>query len=64
MIEQLFTIDELAEHLKISRRTIYRMLEDNELPFAIKIKGSWRFKANDVSNWLDQHKVGKVGANK
>ncbi len=59
-MEQIFTIDELAERLKISRRTIYRLLEDNKLPFAIKLKGSWRFRETDVLDWLDSNKVGKV----
>lgn len=56
-MEQILTPDELAEHLKVSRRTIYRMLEAGELPFALKIKGSWRFRLNDISSWLETCKV-------
>ncbi|MBY0405736.1 MAG: helix-turn-helix domain-containing protein [Cyanobacteria bacterium] len=49
----LLTLEELSQFLKISTRTVYRMLENNELPFALKIKGSWRFKRSDVEAWLE-----------
>lgn len=58
MEEKLLTLDELAGYIRVSTRTIYRMLDDGELPFAIKIKGSWRFKEGDIVSWLDSHKVG------
>lgn len=54
---QMITIEELAEMLKVSPRTIYRMLEKEELPFAIKIQGSWRFKEEDVMSWLESQKM-------
>jgi excisionase family DNA binding protein len=57
-MEKLLTIDELAQFIRVSTRTIYRMLDDGELPFAIKLKGSWRFRENDVQVWLESHKVG------
>lgn len=55
--DELLTADELAQYLKINRRTVYRMLDAGELPFALKIKGSWRFKMSDISSWLDERKV-------
>lgn len=58
LVEKIYTIDDLADYLKLSRRTIYRMLEDNELPFAIKIKGSWRFREADIQDWLKNNQVG------
>lgn len=57
LLEKLLTIDELAEYVRVSTRTIYRMLDDEELPFAIKVKGSWRFKESDVLAWLETQKV-------
>jgi excisionase family DNA binding protein len=56
-MEGLLTPEELAAYLKVNRRTIYRMLEANELPFAFKIKGSWRFKQSDVSEWVEKQKL-------
>lgn len=57
-METLLTIDELAQFIRVSTRTIYRMLDDGELPFAIKLKGSWRFRESDVQGWLESQKIG------
>ena len=56
-MKPMVTIEELAEMLKVSPRTIYRMLEKGELPFAIKIQGSWRFKEEDMMSWLENLKL-------
>ncbi len=53
----MITIEELAEMLKVSPPTIYRMLEKGELPFAIKIQGSWCFKDEDIMSWLESQKM-------
>ncbi len=53
----MLTLEKLAELLKVSNRTIYRMLEKGELPFAIKIQGSWRFKEEDIMSWLESQKM-------
>lgn len=55
--ERMLTITELSKFLRVSTRTVYRMLEEGELPFAIKIKGSWRFKTSDINSWLDSQKL-------
>jgi excisionase family DNA binding protein len=55
-MKPMFTIEELSKVLKVTRRTIYRMLEDGQLPFAIKIHGSWRFKEEDLMTWLEGKK--------
>lgn len=57
-MEKLITIDELAQYIRVSSRTLYRMLDEGELPFAIKLKGSWRFRESDVQDWLESQKVG------
>jgi excisionase family DNA binding protein len=56
-MKPMITIEELAEMLKVSPRTIYRMLEKEELPFAIKIQGSWRFMEEDIMAWLERQKM-------
>lgn len=63
-LDKLLTIDELAEYVRVSTRTIYRMLDDGELPFAIKVKGSWRFKESDVLAWLETQKVANTKVTK
>ena len=48
----LMTIDDLANYLKVTRRTIYEWLKHNKIP-AVKIVGQWRFKKDKIDAWLD-----------
>ena len=53
-----FRVDEIAQYFSISRRTIYRMIEDEELP-ALRIRGSLRIHRNDLAKyerWLKKNK--------
>ena len=49
---ELMTIDDLADYLKVTRRTIYDWLKNNKIP-AIKLVGQWRFKRDKIDAWLD-----------
>ena len=49
----LFTPKQLAEYLQLSPRTVYRMLERNELP-GVRVGGQWRFRKSEVDCWLDR----------
>ena len=48
----LMTIDDLAQYLKVTRRTIYEWLKQDKIP-AIKLVGQWRFKRDKIDAWLD-----------
>jgi len=48
----LMTIEELADYLKVTRRTIYDWLKNNKIP-ALKLVGQWRFKKDKIDAWLD-----------
>jgi PTS system nitrogen regulatory IIA component len=52
------TIKGVAEKLGVSEKTIYRMVSDNQIPFAVKIGGQWRFKTDEVVDWIDSQKPG------
>lgn len=45
-------VKELASKMGVSEKTIYRMLNDNQFPFAVKIGGQWRFRADSVTKWI------------
>lgn len=52
-MDRLFVgVRELAQHMGVSEKTIYRMLNDNQIPFAVKIGGQWRFRADSVDKWI------------
>lgn len=48
----LMTIEDLADYLKVTRRTIYEWLKTNKIP-AIKLVGQWRFKKDKIDAWLE-----------
>jgi excisionase family DNA binding protein len=48
----LMTIDDLSDYLKVTRRTIYEWLKGRKIP-AIKLIGQWRFKKDKIDAWLD-----------
>lgn len=50
------SIKGVAEKLGVSEKTIYRMVSDNQIPFAVKIGGQWRFKADEVTDWIEGQK--------
>ena len=55
MPEQVLTVKEVAEYLKVNERTVYRMAASGELP-GFKVGASWRFKVDDIENWIDKQK--------
>ena len=50
--QQLMTIEEVAQYLRVKRRTIYEWVKNHRIP-AIKTVGQWRFKREKIDAWLD-----------
>ena len=51
--DEYYTIDELVKILKISRRTIQRLIKSGEIK-AIKIGKQWRIKKDDFKRKEEQ----------
>ena len=51
---ELLTIDEVAQYLRVKRRTIYEWVKKGKIP-AIKTVGQWRFKKDRIDAWLDTY---------
>ena len=52
----ILTIKEVAEYLKVTERTIYKLAAAKRIP-AFKVGGTWRFPATDIDGWIaDQSK--------
>lgn len=47
----ILTIRQLAEYLMVSEKTVYRMLDRNQLP-AVRVGAQWRFRKQDIDQWL------------
>jgi excisionase family DNA binding protein len=56
--DDIMTMDELAEYLKISKSTLYKLATDNKLP-GQKIGKRWRFHKDAVDAWV-KHGLGGV----
>lgn len=59
MVEPLMTVEEIANYLNFSERTIYTMIKKNKIPY-IKVGGQYRFKRETVDEWLQKKTEMKV----
>ena len=53
MREDILTIKEVAEYLKVTERTLYRPAQEGKIP-AFKVGASWRFRRSDLDTWMDE----------
>jgi len=49
----VLTIDELAEYLRISKSTIYKLVRSGKIP-GQKIGRHWRFRKVAIDQWLEE----------
>lgn len=49
----ILTIRQLAEYLMVSEKTVYRMLDRNQLP-GMRVGAQWRFRRQDIDGWLSE----------
>jgi excisionase family DNA binding protein len=57
----LMTLEEVANYLRVTTKTIYRLLDKNDIP-AKKVGRQWRFDQASIDTWLHQ-KSAKRAAN-
>lgn len=55
MTDEILTLKELAEYLKLTEKTAYRLAAEKKLP-GFKVGGSWRFKSEDLEGWIEEQK--------
>lgn len=56
MSEEIMTLKEVAEYLKLAEKTAYRLAADGTIP-GFKVGGSWRFRKAVIEDWIDQQTV-------
>lgn len=49
--DEILTLSEIADYLKVSEKTILRMLQAGEFP-GVKVSNQWRFVREAVDDWL------------
>jgi PTS system nitrogen regulatory IIA component len=53
MVDDILTIDEVAQYLRVSERTVYEWAQKGDIPCG-KIGTVWRFKKADIEKWVNE----------
>lgn len=53
---EIVTIKQVADYLKVTERTIYRLAAAKKIP-AFKVGGTWRFSRADIESWIKQQSM-------
>lgn len=51
----VFTVRDVAKLLQVDEKTIYRLVKRKDLP-GFKVAGTWRFKQEDIDEWIEKQK--------
>ena len=54
----VMTLQETAEYLRVTRSTIHRLLQRNQIP-AFRIGRHWRFNVEEIDNWCASRVLSK-----
>lgn len=49
--ERWLSVEEIAQHLGLSKETIYRWLEKGKIP-SHRVGRQWKFQASEVDAWV------------
>lgn len=49
------TVRQVAEYLNVVPKVVYRLVNAGALP-GFKVAGTWRFKRQDIDDWIEQQK--------
>ena len=60
MEERWLSMKEISEYLGVTRETIYKWIEDREMPGHLVGK-FWKFKRDEVDVWVKSGKAGDSG---
>ena len=53
------TVRDVANYLNVDEKTVYRLAQKGELP-GFKVAGTWRFKREDIYQWIEDQKMRAV----
>ena len=63
MTDEILTLKEVAEYLKLAEKTAYRLAAEGKLP-GFKVGGSWRFKRGEIETWIERQVEERKGGGK
>lgn len=56
-MSELMTLEEIADYLRVTEKTIHRLLKRGKIP-AAKVGRQWRFYKAAIDEWLQQNSTG------
>ncbi len=59
MKDEIMTIRDVAEFLKLTEKTAYRLVSEDKLP-GFKVGGSWRFQKSELDKWIKKQGNSKI----
>lgn len=59
MDDEILTIRQVADLLKINEKTAYKLAAQDKLP-GFRVGGSWRFKRSTIEAWIDAQSAPKI----
>jgi excisionase family DNA binding protein len=60
-VAKLMTVEEVADYLRVTEKTIYRLLERGRIP-ATKVGRQWRFNTASIDKWLQENSAKAKGS--
>lgn len=55
-VQAFLTTEEVLAYLRITPRTVYRLIRSGELP-AMRIGRQWRFRRSDLDAWIERQRA-------
>lgn len=55
--DQLWTVAEVAAHMRVSKMTVYRLIKSGELP-ALRVGKNFRIRGRDLQAYLERSATG------
>ena len=60
-MDEILTIKDVAAYLKVNERTVYRLATSKKIP-AFKVGKAWRFRKDELDQWIRQQSNHGIGA--
>lgn len=55
-MNDILTIREVAEYLKLNEKTTYRLVAEGKIP-SFKVGGAWRFRKSVIDRWISEQEA-------
>lgn len=56
--ERWLSVEEIAQHLGVSKESIYRLLERGKIP-AHRVGRLWKFQISEIDSWVRNDSAGQ-----